>query len=266
MFAAAPKEKQRLRDESAAYRLKETDAKFSSTFDTAALLAQQTVGLVSKEEFARRRQRLEAGEVDDAAPAAEAAPAPVEKKRKKKKERGALSFAMDDDDEGEEVFEKPKKKANPAVGAVLLAQKEPKEAATAKHAVKPAAKEPEAPTPYPSDYTCMKEVGAKQFEVQLEVMASASIEKTKVTRISAQCVAIVVQGSDRSVQGAAPESNAVLVSFLRAILGGKDAVACDIVRGQNAPVKTVRVGGLESIDTLYTRLLAALKSPPAFLD
>ena len=73
---------------------------------------------------------------------------------------------------------------------------------------------------------------------------------------------MVVQGSDRSVQGAAPESNAVLVSFLRAILGGKDGVTCDIVRGQKAPVKTVRVGGLESIDLLYHRLLMAHKFPP----
>jgi len=85
----------------------------------------------------------------------------------------------------------------------------------------------------------------------------------QVTRISERDVAMVVAGSDRSVGGAAPESNAVLVSFLRAVLGGKDAgVACDIVRGQKAPIKTVRVGGLESIDRLYHRLLMAHKHQP----
>ena len=85
-----------MRQETAAYRVGATSEKFASTSQSGeSQLAQRTVGLVSKEDFARIRQELEG----EAAPPA-AAPAAAEPKKKKKKDKrkaGALSFDMDDE-------------------------------------------------------------------------------------------------------------------------------------------------------------------------
>lgn len=64
VMARANEEKQKLRLETAAYRLKDQDAKFSSSTNASeVLLVQQTVGLVTKDEFARRRMALEGVEL-----------------------------------------------------------------------------------------------------------------------------------------------------------------------------------------------------------
>ena len=96
IFKSTEREKERMRQETAAYRVGATSDKFASTSQSGeSQLAQRTVGLVSKEDFARIRQELEG----EAAPPA-AAPAAAEPKKKKKKDKrkaGALSFDMDDE-------------------------------------------------------------------------------------------------------------------------------------------------------------------------
>ena len=96
IFKSTEREKERMRQETAAYRVGATSDKFASTSQSGeSQLAQRTVGLVSKEDFARIRQELEG----EAAPPA-AGPAVAEPKKKKKKEKrkaGALSFDMDDE-------------------------------------------------------------------------------------------------------------------------------------------------------------------------
>jgi hypothetical protein len=129
MFAASEQERERLRAETAAYRLGATDQKFSSTtIATESQLAQATVGLVSKAEFARRRQAIEDAEagvsdVPDSGPSA--AGGAAEKKKKKKKtadKSGALSFALDDEDdeatwaEAIQALKKPRRKSADAEG------------------------------------------------------------------------------------------------------------------------------------------------------
>ena len=103
MFAQSDQERRRLQSETAAYRLKETGDKFASSSNASEVALQQaTVGLVSKEEFARRRKELEGGETSTAsgcaAEAAASSAEPEEKKRKKKKAKvgGSLSFALDE--------------------------------------------------------------------------------------------------------------------------------------------------------------------------
>ena len=96
IFKSTEREKERMRQETAAYRVGATSDKFASTSQSGeSQLAQRTVGLVSKEDFACIRQELEG----EAAPPA-AGPAVAEPKKKKKKEKrkaGALSFDMDDE-------------------------------------------------------------------------------------------------------------------------------------------------------------------------
>ena len=50
-----------------------------------------------------------------------------------------------------------------------------------------------------------------------------------------------------------------MLAFLRSVLGGAAAasVTCEVVRGQRAPVKCVRVVGVDSVDLAYQRLLLA---------
>ena len=52
------------------------------------------------------------------------------------------------------------------------------------------------------------------------------------------------------------QANTVMLAFLRSVLGGS-AVAAEVVRGWKAPVKAVRLSGVESADLAYHRLLSA---------
>ena len=100
LFNASETERQRLASETAAYRLQTTSDKFASSSNAADVSLQQaTVGLVSKEEFARRRMAIEGGEAPQ--PSGHEVLAKDEKKRKKKKgaNAGALSFAFDEDED-----------------------------------------------------------------------------------------------------------------------------------------------------------------------
>ncbi|KAL1504284.1 hypothetical protein AB1Y20_010693 [Prymnesium parvum] len=126
LFSRSEQEKKRMREETAAYRLGSRDSKFSSTSNSSeVLLVQQTVGLCSKEEYARKRQALEAQETPAVAAveptAGEGGEREASKKKKKKgKERvGSLSFAMDGEDEPVDEAElRPiKLKKNPDVEA-----------------------------------------------------------------------------------------------------------------------------------------------------
>ena len=243
--ARANEEKQKLRDETAAYRLKNQDAKFSSSTNaTEVLLGQQTVGLVTKEEYARRRMALEGtappGEgiaADEAAAAATGSGsggtdgAGKEKKKKKAKEKGTLSFAMDDGEDVEEgdeelVRKKPKKNPNVDTGFIPEMAKEepPDQSAT----IAPSAPKAVETTPLPAGYSCVKPAeGAalSVFELSLEVMASASVPRTRVTGIHPQSIALAVKGTERN-----DEANIALCGFLRSALGG-EAISCDVVRG-----------------------------------
>jgi len=96
IFKSTEREKERMRQETAAYRVGATSDKFASTSQSGeSQLAQRTVGLVSKEDFAKIRKELEG----EAAPEPAAAPVAAEPKKKKKAKRkvGALSFDMDDE-------------------------------------------------------------------------------------------------------------------------------------------------------------------------
>lgn len=95
IFKSTEREKERMRQETAAYRVGATSDKFASTRQSGeSQLAQRTVGLVSKEDFARIRQELEGEAAPPAAPPAAAEP---KKKKKAKRKVGALSFDMDDE-------------------------------------------------------------------------------------------------------------------------------------------------------------------------
>jgi hypothetical protein len=124
MFAASEQERERMRAETSAYRVGATDQKFTGTTTaTDSQLSQATVGLVSKAEFARRRQAIEDAEARVISAALDAGPSAADgggdKKKKKKKadKAGALSFAMDDENEtaaGAEaplVFKKPRQRS-----------------------------------------------------------------------------------------------------------------------------------------------------------
>ena len=96
--------------------------------DEAAQLAAATVGLVSREEFARRREAIEAE-------AAASAQEKGEKKAKKKKKKGkaTLSFGDDlDEEEGgadeEQEVKRPKLGKNPNVDTSFIPDKERDEA------------------------------------------------------------------------------------------------------------------------------------------
>ena len=70
-------------------------------------------GLVSKEEWARRRAALEAGPSEEVEAAEAAAEKPAKEKKKKKKGGGGLSFAFDEegeDPDGAGAIDPPKKK------------------------------------------------------------------------------------------------------------------------------------------------------------
>ena len=180
LLKASQQEKDRLRDETAAYRLKGKDDKFASSSNAAEVrLAQETVGLMSKEEFMRRKMQCEAGDAvaDPAAPA----PAPAEEKEKKKKKKSkerasALSFAMDEDeaDEGPPISlggPSKKSKQNPSVGAVHLAARD---APTREEAREPQSRAAAAAvtTPLPAGYMCVREVEGGAVEISLEVCTS----------------------------------------------------------------------------------------------
>ena len=97
--------------------------------DSASALSKATVGLVTKEEFTRRREELEA----DAANASADSPAAGGKKKKKKaKASSALSFSEDIEGEEEEpADELPRKKKlgkNPGVDTSFLPDAEREEA------------------------------------------------------------------------------------------------------------------------------------------
>ena len=125
LFEQSAEERRRLESETAAYRLKGTADKFSSASNAADVSLQQaTVGLVSKSDFARIRERIEGGAsaaAADANPSTAAAPTVTEKK-KKKAHQGVLSFAFEDDaDGGSAVALPPQKKPKPAVAASAVA-------------------------------------------------------------------------------------------------------------------------------------------------
>ena len=118
MFGANSTERQHEEKKTAEYRLKDNKDKFSKTNNSVEMqLTQQVVGLVSKEEYGRRRRELEEG---PAAAEEEAEAAKPKKKKKGKEKAGALSFAMDDgEDGGEAEAALPKKpKKNPTVAFV----------------------------------------------------------------------------------------------------------------------------------------------------
>jgi len=255
MFGANSSERQQEEQKTAEYRLKDNKDKFSATNNSVEMqLTQQVVGLVSKEEYGRRRRELEEGpavaeeEVDAAKP---------KKKKKGKEKAGALSFAMDDGEDGGEAEpalpKKPKK--NPTVAFVPdLAKEEPPAPAPPS---KPAPRESSAPpAKLPDGYSCIKVINAEPcvLELSLEVVASASSPKTRISAISAQSISMTVQASERD-----NKANEVMLAFLRSVLGGT-AVAADVVRGWKAPIKAVRVSGVDSADLAYHRLLSAHKT------
>jgi hypothetical protein len=128
MLARGEEQRRELAQQTAAYRLKGTDEKFAAASTAAdGALQRATVGLVSKEEFARRRMAIEAAEAGAAPDSGEGGASGAsegggesskEKKKKKKKKDpngGALSFAFDEDDgEAAEPVAKKKAKTHPA--------------------------------------------------------------------------------------------------------------------------------------------------------
>jgi len=251
MFGANSKERQQEEQKTAEYRLKDSEDKFSKTSHSVeAQLTQQVVGLVSKEEYGRRRRELEEGPA-----AAEAEDAAKPKKKKKGKEKaGALSFAMDEgEDGGEAEAALPKKpKKNPTVAFVPELAKEAE--APAPPPSKPEPKESAAPAAtLPEGYSCIKVISSAPcvLELCLEVNASASVPKTRITSITAQCIHMSVQASERD-----NKANEVMLAFLRSVLGGT-GVTAEVVRGWKAPVKAIRLNGVESADLAYHRLLSA---------
>ena len=267
MFSGTSEQKQREIDITNAYRLKKTDDKFASTTSaTESLLIQQTVGLQSKEEYARKKRELEegGGASSAAAPAAAAEPTKEKKKKKAKASSSALSFDMDDGDDGEGdevellkkkpkktptvVFE-PKKDAESASAAAAAA------AAAASAAASSSSGSQQTVTPLPEGHTCIKQVPgeASALELALEVFASSSAPRTKITAIAAHAIAVTVKGTERG-----GEANKALCGFLKSVLGG-DAVSADVTRGFNAPVKVVTVGGVDGVDLAHHRLLMAQK-------
>mmetsp|Transcript_30688 Transcript_30688/g.69212 ORF Transcript_30688/g.69212 Transcript_30688/m.69212 type:complete len:283 (-) Transcript_30688:298-1146(-) len=103
----------------------------STTISTDSALAAATVGLVSKEEFTRRREAIEKTELERQLSLEKK----DEKKKKKKKARmgSALSFA-DEDEEGaeQETVKMPKLGKNPNVDTNFLPDKDREEASRLK--------------------------------------------------------------------------------------------------------------------------------------
>ena len=100
-------------------------------------LASETVGLVSKEEFTRRREALESEERRQAEEAAASAGG-AKKKKKKKAKASTLSFGDElDEEEGDESSEpkRPKLGKNPNVDTEFLPDKDREEALERKKAV-----------------------------------------------------------------------------------------------------------------------------------
>ena len=104
----------------------------------------------------------------------------------------------------------------------------------------------------PAGYTCLRQLGGGAIELALEVEASASSPKTRIKGMTAQSISMAVKGRE------GPEANSALCSFLRSVLGGP-TVTCEVTRGFKAPVKAVRVSGVEGLDLAYHRLLMAQK-------
>jgi len=265
MFKAAQREKDRIKEETASYRLNKTSDKFSSSSNAVEMaLTQATVGLVSKDEFMRRKQAIEGGTGGVGGPGSsageggEAAPAEGEKKKKKKKKeaKSILSFEAEDGEEGEEaevVHKKPKK--NPSVVSYEIRKDEPAPAPAPLEEAKP--KEAPELKPMPPGYTCIK-AGNGGVELALEVMATQSAPATKITNMCSHSIAMVVQATERN-----NEANDVLCNYLKAALGAE--VTCEVTRGHRAPVKTVVVrnfSGLPDaglVDATYTLLYATWK-------
>ena len=110
MFARSDQAKKAIAQETAEYRLKETTDKFAASSSTAAdtALQQATVGLVTKEEFARRREALETEHATarEAAVSGQEVTAEVKpkgKKKKREKKTGGLSFTLEDEDEDDDA-------------------------------------------------------------------------------------------------------------------------------------------------------------------
>lgn len=265
MFSGTSEQKQREIDITNAYRLKKTDDKFASTSSaTESLLIQQTVGLQTKEEYGRKKREIEEGAgASSAAPAAAPSAEPKEKKKKKKAKASssALSFDMDDGDDGEgDDVELPKKKPKKTPSVIFEpGRAKDAEAASASPAAAASASagssgSQQTVTPLPEGHTCIKQASdAAALELALEVFASASAPKTKITTITAHAIAVTVKGTERG-----GESNKALCAFLKSVLGG-DTITADVTRGFSAPVKVVRVGGVEGVDLAYHRLLMAQK-------
>lgn len=229
LFKATQREKDRMMEETAAYRLQGNDARFNTTTNAVEVkLAQSTVGLQTKEEFMRKRLELEAGEPAEPAASGEAAtsvaaePEKKAKKKKEKKDKGKLSFQMDDEEgdaEGEAIVKKPRK--NPSVVSYAIRKEEPPPA-------------PAAP-----------------------VQASMSVARTKLTGISPHAVSMVVQATERN-----NEANNALCLFLKGLLG--EGAICEVTRGFKAPVKSVVVRGLTApsgyslSDIVYDRLMTSM--------
>jgi len=265
LFKATQREKDRMMEETAAYRLQGNDARFNTTTNAVEVkLAQSTVGLQTKEEFMRKRLELEAGEPAEPAASGEAAtsvaaePEKKAKKKKEKKDKGKLSFQMDDEEgdaEGEAIVKKPRK--NPSVVSYAIRKEEPPPAPAAPTKPEPAAP-PAPPRRLPTTHGCIKP-GSKGGEVDLsmEVQASMSVARTKLTGISPHAVSMVVQATERN-----NEANNALCLFLKGLLG--EGAICEVTRGFKAPVKSVVVRGLTApsgyslSDIVYDRLMTSM--------
>ena len=73
------------------------------------------------------------------------------------------------------------------------------------------------------------------LELSLECYCSATIPKTRIKHVSAMAISAEVKAKD-------VEANPPLCAFLTALFGGVE-LKCEVVRGQRAPVKVVRVEG-----------------------
>ena len=58
------------------------------------------------------------------------------------------------------------------------------------------------------------------------------------------------------VKAAQNEVNTTICNFVRTVLGGA-AVTCTVVRGERAPLKTLKVSGVSTADMAYHRLMIA---------
>jgi len=267
MFAQSDEEKRRLKDETAAYRLKNEGDRFASTTNaTEVSFSQATVGLVTKEEWARRRDAAMSGEPSAETAEASAAVEGAEKKKKKKKGGGGLSFAFDDEEgEGEAVAPPKKKPKNPppaadaASAAASSSAAAPEAATAAPAAASTAPSAPAAPPaspatkPLPAGHTCIRAVGSGALEIHCEVMSSQTLPRSRVVSVSAHAVALDVKAADK---GRGEEANAALCSFVRSVLGG-GGVTVEVVRGHRAPIKVLKVLGVASADLTYHRLALA---------